>query len=272
MKRRYRITTFGYVVILSAVILLLLLVLGIVKIVSCAAEKKTDTDPAETAAVEAVDDTDDTDDTEDADGWEDVSTTVSQTTAPVITDATPVPQATAEPDDSDADAASRTPTPEEIANARYAKMTSGGVVLRAAPNKNGDILGKYANGTELYIYASASDDYYFVQMIQDGKYGYMAKKFIKTAVATAAPTATPEPLDVPEGAVEGYVCKSKVALRSAPDLTDDSNKIGQLLQNDAVFIYYKTGDFYYIEVPSTGVKAYAYSTYIKAKGAVPTQE
>lgn len=164
----------------------------------------------------------------------------------------------------------RTPSPDEKANAKEGKLTTGGVVLRAAPNTDGAILGKYISGTNLEVYGE-SGDYYFVQIVKEGVYGYMAKKFIEVN------TATPEPIttSVPSGAVGGTVRASIVALRSAPDLEDDGNKVGQIEQGEPVYIYFKytnaSGDtFYYIEVARTGAKAYTFAEYITAESSVPT--
>lgn len=272
MSKRVRLTSFGLIVIITGVILLLLMALTIVKIVSCSANKQADI-PVSSDAPEPSDEPEPTPDVPPDDGFYDAGTVTDDGTgdatatfSPDWAEATPVPTPTPEPEKD-----KLAPTEEELANALPGKMTNGGVVLRAAPDKNGDILGKYGAGTLLSIFGSGSDDYYFVQIKNDGKCGYMAKKFITVVTATPTPTPTPEPVPVPEGAVGGKVIKSKVALRSEPDLTNDKNKIGQLLQNDPVFIYFQTGDFYYIEVPSTGTKAYAYCTYIKPDGAVPVQ-
>ena len=164
----------------------------------------------------------------------------------------------------------RTPTPDEKQTAKDGKLTTGGVVLRAAPNTDGEILGKYMSGTNLKVYGE-SGDYYYVLVVKEEKYGYMAKKFIDVN------TATPEPIttSVPSGAVGGTVRSSVVALRSAPDLADSGNKVGQVEQGEPVYIYFKhtnsAGDtFYYIEVARTGTKAYAFAEYITAESSVPT--
>lgn len=276
MSKRIRVTPFGYMVILGAVIVLLLFALVIVKCIGCAAEKKAAAaeaseafdpdDPDASEGPEIIEETPDPfAETDPYTGWDDVAAP----TSPVYSD-TPLtpsePTATPEPTEL------HEPTAEELENAVFAKMTNGGVVLRDAPSTHGNILGKYAKGTELNILGSPTDDYYYVQMIKDGRVGYMAQKFIKTAIATPEPTATPEPVPVPEGAVEGKVIKTKVALRTAPDLNDDSNKVGELLQGAPVFIYYQTGDFYCIEVPGSGKQVFAYHSYIKPNGAVPVKQ
>ncbi|MEZ4626613.1 MAG: hypothetical protein R2912_00360 [Eubacteriales bacterium] len=53
--------------------------------------------------------------------------------------------------------------------------------------------------------------------------------------------------------------------------TEDNTPIGEVV-GDSVLIYFKTGDFYYIQVVSTGVKCYAAAKYITASTAVPVIE
>jgi len=188
--------------------------------------------------------------------------TPEPTATPVPTpDPTPMPTATP--------SAARTPSPSEVEKALDGKLTTGGVVLRAAPNTDGAILGKYVSGTNLKVYGE-SGDYYHVQVVKEELYGYMAKKFVEVANATPEPIAT----SLPTGAVGGKVRSSKIALRSAPDLTDSSNKVGQVENGEPVYIYYQYTNelgekFYYIEVARTGKKAFAFAEYITPEGEVP---
>lgn len=180
--------------------------------------------------------------------------TPAPTQAPVITmEPTPEPTPTV---DSNSKAV-RTPTPKEASDAQDGTLNNGGVVLRAGPTPNHAILGKYSSGTRLKIYATEGD-YYYVQIVKEGVYGYMATKFI--APATPAPSA-------PSGAVLGKVTASKVALRDKPSTGDDSKRIGQIVEGDQVIIYFQTGEFFYIEY--NGKKCYAYASYIKPEGSVP---
>ena len=266
MRRRIRLTPFGYLVV---AVLILLLLGGIYLIIrgigSGSSPAPTPTPPLAPAASVSPDPS--------------VSTSPGLSPEPTPSmepsstpEMTPVPtnSPTPSPTDTPKPAASRTPSPDEVKNARDGKLTTGGVVLRAAPNTDGEILGKYVGGTNLKVYAE-SGDYYLVQVVKEEKYGYMAKKFVQVD------TSTPEPIttSVPTGAIGGTVRSSVVALRSSPDLSDSSNKVGQVEQNEPVYIYFKytnaAGDtFYYIEVARTGKKAYAFSEYITAESSVPT--
>lgn len=266
MRRRVRLTPFGYLVV---AILVLLLLGGIYLIIrgigSGSSPDATPTPPLVPGASISPDPAGSAAPSLSPDPTMSVEPSMTpNVTAPPTNSPTPPPTNSPEPE------TSRTPSPDEVKNAMDGKLTTGGVVLRAAPNTDGEILGKYVGGTNLKVYAE-SGDYYLVQVVKEEKYGYMAKKFVEVN------TATPEPIttSVPTGAVGGTVRSSVVALRSSPDLSDTGNKVGQVEQNEPVYIYFKhtnaAGDtFYYIEVARTGKKAYAFAEYITAESSVPT--
>ncbi len=266
MRRRVRLTPFGYLVV---AILVLLLLGGIYLIIrgigSGSSPDATPTPPLVPGASTSPDPAGSAAPSLSPDPTMSVEPSMTpNVTAPPTNSPTPPPTNSPEPE------TSRTPSPDEVKNAKDGKLTTGGVVLRAAPNTDGEILGKYVGGTNLKVYAE-SGDYYLVQVVKEEKYGYMAKKFVEVN------TATPEPIttSVPTGAVGGTVRSSVVALRSSPDLSDTGNKVGQVEQNEPVYIYFKhtnaAGDtFYYIEVARTGKKAYAFAEYITAESSVPT--
>lgn len=266
MRRRVRLTPFGYLVV---AILVLLLLGGIYLIIrgigSGSSPDATPTPPLVPGASISPDPAGSAAPSLSPDPTMSVEPSMTpNVTAPPTNSPTPPPTNSPEPE------TSRTPSPDEVKNAKDGKLITGGVVLRAAPNTDGEILGKYVGGTNLKVYAE-SGDYYLVQVVKEEKYGYMAKKFVEVN------TATPEPIttSVPTGAVGGTVRSSVVALRSSPDLSDSGNKVGQVEQNEPVYIYFKhtnaAGDtFYYIEVARTGKKAYAFAEYITAESSVPT--
>ena len=266
MRRRVRLTPFGYLVV---AILVLLLLGGIYLIIrgigSGSSPDATPTPPLVPGASISPDPAGSAAPSLSPDPTMRVEPSMTPNVpAPPTNSPTPPPTNSPEPE------TSRTPSPDEVKNAKDGKLTTGGVVLRAAPNTDGEILGKYVGGTNLKVYAE-SGDYYLVQVVKEEKYGYMAKKFVEVN------TATPEPIttSVPTGAVGGTVRSSVVALRSSPDLSDTGNKVGQVEQNEPVYIYFKhtnaAGDtFYYIEVARTGKKAYAFAEYITAESSVPT--
>jgi uncharacterized protein YraI len=189
------------------------------------------------------------------------SVTTPTTNAPVSTTTiTPKQDDTPEP-------AVKTPTAAQIAAAVDGTLNSSGVVLRAGPSPSYSILGKYSSGTQLKVY-EASGDYFYVRIVKENLVGYIASKFVNKAGLVPGENATPTPKAI-AGTIPGTVSASAVALRSVPS-TEDNKPIGEAKNGDAVLIFFKTGDFYYIQVVSTGVKAYAAARFITASTAVPT--
>ena len=188
--------------------------------------------------------------------------TVAPTTPPAAT----TPAATPKPDDTP-EPAVKTPTAAQVAAAVDGTLNSSGVVLRAGPAPTYSILGKYSSGTQLKVY-EASGDYFYVRIVKENIVGYIASKFVDKAGIVPGENATPTPKAI-AGTIPGTVSASKLALRSVPS-TEDNTPIGEVVKGDEVLIYFKTGDFYYIQVVSTGVKCYAAAKYITASTAVPT--
>ena len=188
-------------------------------------------------------------------------TTTAPTTAPSSTPTmTPKQDDTPEP-------SVKTPTAAQIAAAVDGTLNSSGVVLRAGPAQTYSILGKYSSGTQLKVY-EASGDYFYVRVVKENLVGYIASKFVDKAGIVPGENATPTPKAI-AGTIPGTVSASKLALRSVPSTTDNT-PIGEVVKGDEVLIYFKTDDFYYIQVVSTGVKCYAAAKYITASTVVPT--
>ena len=200
-----------------------------------------------------------------------------QTQAPVITaspavtsapTALPADTATMTPKQDDTpEPAVKTPSPSQVSSAVDGTLNSSGVVLRAGPDQTYSILGKYSSGTQLKVY-EVSGSYFFVQVVKENKYGYIASKFVDKAGLLPGESATPTPKAI-AGTIPGTVSASTVALRSIPS-TEDNTPLGEAKKGTSVLIYFKTGDFYYIQVVDTGVKCYAAAKYIIASTTVPT--
>ena len=139
-------------------------------------------------------------------------------------------------------------------------------MLRQGPSGTYSILGKYSSGTQLKIY-EIDGDYYFVKIVKENLYGYMAIKFIDKAGLLPGESATPAPEGV-AGTIPGTVSASVVALRSVPS-TEDNTPIGEITNGASVLIFFETNDFYYIQVVDTGVKCYAVARFITASTTVP---
>ena len=193
-------------------------------------------------------------------------TTPPATTAPTTTAPTTTTTVTPKQDDTP-EPAVKTPTAAQISAAVDGTLNSSGVVLRAGPAQTYSILGKYSSGTQLKVY-EASGDYFYVRVVKENLVGYIAAKFVDKAGVVSGENATPTPKAI-AGTIPGTVSASKLALRSVPS-TADNTPIGEVVKGDEVLIFFKTGDFYYIQVVSTGVKCYAAVKYITASTAVPT--
>lgn len=179
------------------------------------------------------------------------TTTGSPDSAPAATTpgTTATPAATLKP------ALDKEPTSSQKDNAKAGVVNGNDVNLRGGPSTEYVSLGKYNKGDELTIYDTESG-FAFVKT-KDGKLGYISSQYVSEQAVG----------DAPSGAVNGKVTASKLALREGP--STDSKVVGELTEGAAVYIYFKTGDFYYVEVASTGDKCYAYASYVKAEDSVP---
>lgn len=159
------------------------------------------------------------------------------------------------------------PTPEQLKTAVDGVLNASGVVLRQGPAKNYTIIGTYSSGTQLKVYA-IEGEFYLVKVVKENLYGYMAAKFVDKAGALPGEKVTPTPKAI-AGTIPGTVSASSVALRTMPS-KEGNDPQGELVKGDQVLIYFKTGDYYYIQVVATGQKFYAYASYITPTTAVPT--
>ena len=187
--------------------------------------------------------------------------TPQETASPVQTTAmTPKPDDTPEPE-------LKTPSPDQVKNAVDGVLNASGVVLRQGPAATYSIISKYSSGTQLKVYA-AEGDYYFVRVVKENKDGYIAAKFVNKAGLVPGENATPTPKAI-AGTIPGTVSASSVALRTVPS-KEDNTPAGELVKGDQVLIYFKTGDYYYIQVVASGAKYYVFASYITPSTAVPT--
>lgn len=178
-------------------------------------------------------------------------------TPPAATD-TPKPPDTPQPD-------AKTPSPSQVKTAVDGKTTSR-LNLRRGPGKTYDILGTYNSGTQLKVYALESD-FYFVMVVKENKYGYMSAEYVEKQGLLPGESATPSP-PVPEGLIAGTVSASEAAVRTMPT-KEGNTPFATLVHGDAVYIYFRADDYYYIQVVQTGKKGYAYADYIRAEDSVP---
>ena len=161
----------------------------------------------------------------------------------------------------------REPTAEMIAGAAEGKLIKSGVNMRQGPSTSTTIIATgLKSGTKLTVYAE-DGEFYFLQVNETKKYGYIAKKFVKLLTALGE-TSTGS--DQPEGTVRGTISSSNLALREGPGVTNKS--LGQYYEGKLVYIYYQEGDYYYVMVAGTDVKGYMSAQFIKAEGEVPKKD
>lgn len=255
-KRRYHLKPTAYIVLFVLLLIIILCIYAIVRAVTGGSEKEVIV-PEASATPEIVQNT--------MTPVPEITPTptiiiVQNDPEPTATNVPPVaasptapPKATATP---------RVPTYSEKKNAKDGTLKADGVNLRSGPSTKFERVGSYNKGATMAVY-DADGDFYFVKMDKDGKVGFMSKKYVtitSAATTTATAKATPTP-KVPSGAVSGKVTAKTVAIRSSADKT--SKAIGELKSGDIVYVYKKTGDFYYIETTS-GKKGYCWASYIKA--------
>ncbi|MEN6339409.1 MAG: SH3 domain-containing protein [Clostridiaceae bacterium] len=189
------------------------------------------------------------------------TTAAATTSAPAETSTmTPKQDDTPEP-------ATKTPSPEQVQTAVDGTLNASGVALRAGPSPTYTQIAKYSSGTQLKVY-EVDGDYFFVKIVKENIYGYIATKFVDKAGLLPGESATPTPKAI-AGTVPGTVSASSVALRSMPT-KEGNTALGELVKGDSVLIYFKTGDYYYIQVVATGKNYYAFASYITPSTTVPT--
>ncbi len=123
-------------------------------------------------------------------------------------------------------------------------LNSSGVYMRAGPGQSYSRVGTYSSGTQLKIYevvygTGGELDYYFVKVVKENLYGYIAAKFVDKAGLLPGESATPTPKAI-AGTIPGTVSASVVALRTMPT-TEGNTPIGEAKKGDSVLIYFKTG-------------------------------
>lgn len=158
----------------------------------------------------------------------------------------------------------RKATSAEKKEAKAGYLTGDGVNLRVGPSTDYMSLGKYSKNTVCDVYAT-DGSFYFVKMDKDNKVGFLSKSFVKIGETASAATNVAVPTD----AIGGSVTAGTVALRDAASTSGTA--ITELHAGDQVFIYYKSGDFYYLEAAASGRKGFAYAKYVSASDSVPSQ-
>lgn len=252
-RKKLRLTPRG-IMFIAAIVLIVMACIILISVYSCTG-KKEPTDltatpeatmqPAESATADA---------TAVVTAEPVVTTTDTPTDAPTNA-ATGTPAATATPAPTLMPALDMKPTSSQKDNATSGTVNGDDVNLRGGPSTGYVSLGKCNKGDTVTIYGTESG-FTFVKTA-DGKLGYISSKYVTAAELGDAPSDT----------VTGKVTASEVALREGPSKESKAN--GNLTEGAVVYIYFKTGDFYYVEVAATGKKYYVFAQYVKADGSVP---
>lgn len=158
----------------------------------------------------------------------------------------------------------RTPEPQESGKAIEARLNASGVNLRAGPSANDKVIkAGYSKNTRVKVYAREGN-FYYVQIISDGQFGYVSAKFLPDLPAfTPVPVAT----RVPEGAVGGKIISNSLTLRKGPGT--DYPSIGEYLKNQPLYIYFESNAWYYVEIPGEGTRGYLSRNYVEPEAAPP---
>lgn len=148
-------------------------------------------------------------------------------------------------------------------------ITSISLVLREQPQVNGQVLGKYFTGQQVYVYAHERG-YFYVQVAGSVLKGYMADKYIQldfsASSGTSASDSAAANADQPKGTVLGTVLATSLALRDAPAVT--GNVLGIFAQGQQVYIYRRADDYYYVRIPGTDMEGYMSASFIYPEGTV----
>ncbi|MDO4492499.1 MAG: SH3 domain-containing protein [Clostridia bacterium] len=177
---------------------------------------------------------------------------------------TPVPDnaAFATPTPSPA-SVSRMPTPEEQKNAVETVLVKSGVNLRAGPNPGDKVLTTgLKKKTKIKVYAR-EDDFYFIQVLNSGLYGYVAVQFVDVPGFTPAPIKT----QIPQGAVGGEVASGSLKLRSGPGT--DYTELHEYARGTLLYVYFNTNDWYYVEICRNGQRGYMKAENVTVRNAPP---
>lgn len=131
-----------------------------------------------------------------------------------------------------------------------ATIKGSGVNIRKGPSTSYSSLGKLANGTQLTV-LSQNQEWYRVYVPSKTLYGYVHRLYVRFS-------AIPD-----ENAVQGTVTGSGVNIRKGASTTYQS--LGKLQKGTAVTILDTAGNWYKVQVLSTGVTGYVYQKYVSGQ-------
>lgn len=254
-KRRIRVTPRGYAILgaLALVACLLIVLLVRICIVYFDQNKKEKTDNGTPAATASA---------------TDAASPGDETAQPAPTPSlSPSPSPTAAA--ALASIGARLPTADEEAGAVAGIIRTSSIAMRKGPGQTFDKVRKYDVGERLLVYAQ-ENEYSLVKVLSDERYGFIATEFITKFGLLPGEVAacTPVPA-VPAGTIMGIVNVEELSLRGTPS-TKGNTPISVCKKQELLWVYFQTGEFYYVQAPSTGQKGYVFAEYVMTQAPAPT--
>ena len=137
--------------------------------------------------------------------------------------------------------------------------------IYSRPNTGGDVRGKLNNGDKVGLIEKTNGSYWYIGA--NGVYGWVSASYLTATPPTPepAPTPTPEPTPAPppDTSKDYKVTGTQEYLPILNAASSDAAEVARLHNGDTVKVIDSSGDtFWYIEVPSTGVKGYVVKDYL----------
>ena len=137
--------------------------------------------------------------------------------------------------------------------------------IYSRPNTGGDVRGKLNNGDKVGLIEKTNGSYWYIGA--NGVYGWVSASYLTATPPTPepAPTPTPEPTPAPppDTSKDYKVTGTQEYLPILNAASADAAEVARLHNGDTVKVIDSFGDtFWYIEVPSTGVKGYVVKDYL----------
>lgn len=136
--------------------------------------------------------------------------------------------------------------------------TSGTVNLRSKPDTGGDKRATLASGTGLLLLSVAKNGWFYVRVQGGNKEGYVSNRYVSVICKSAQGSAS-------QGAI---ISGEGVNLRSGAGMNYKS--LAKLKRNTAVTVLAASGDWYQVQIVSSGATGYVYKTYVKSTAATVT--
>lgn len=147
--------------------------------------------------------------------------------------------------------------------------TTGKVNLRSSASSANDsnVVGAYKKNSAILITGAATNKWYPVTVVADGKSGYMYANYVAVlskggALPTATPVASATP--TPSSGSTGVLNASGVNIRKGPSTSYSS--LGKLAKGTKVTLSGLSGKWYKVVVDGTKQEGYVYARYITITG------